>query len=138
MAVILLLIVIVSFFVLINIMNKKKKPVPEIIPNLTSDEGLTRLQVYCCGREQIEKGQTKVIPDGEIIFNVKGFNNKGEEVRLSPGKVSWHKSCPVVKYISETGLTNIATCSVKGKLQRDVWVKYQNGVTFTWKLQFTK
>lgn len=134
------IIIAIALLFIISISKKsKKKPSgaedkdsqPEI-----SDKELTTLKVYCCGGLELLRGENTIVTSEEATYEVKGFNLKGKEVRLNPGKVIWKCSCKVVKFQSEFGLMNIISCSIKGNPKRNVWVKYSNGVTFTWKIQF--
>lgn len=123
--------------------KKKIKPV-EVIDepdeDLGSDEDLANLEVYYCDENacdlELEKRQVITTKTKETCFEVKGFDIKGNEVALKPNNLTWGASCGCVKFGSETGDTNCITCSIRGNLKRNIWVKYKNGVTFTWKIQF--
>lgn len=135
---IIIIILIVLAAVLFLKFRKKNKPV-EIIDEpkeeLGSDENLAILKAYHLDKE-IKKGQIIVTEDKEPLFKARGFDIKEKEVELKPGDLTWGKSCPCVKFTSETGDMNFITCSSRGSLKRNVWVKYKNGVTFAWKIQF--
>jgi len=136
-------VIIIAILAIYSISNKSKgkqeegeKPeVTEIKPTV-KDKKLTNLKVYCCGGLELKRGQATIVTNEEATYEVKGFNIKGEELILEPNQVTWGKSCPVVKLRSETGLINIISCSNKGKLNRNVWVRYSNGVGFGWTIQF--
>ena len=123
--------------------KKKSKPI-EVIDepkeDLVSDEDLAILEVYYCDENacdfKIEKGQVIITKTKETCFEVRGFDLKGNEVALRSERLTWGASCPCVKFGSETGDTNCITCSIKGDSKRSVWVKYKNGVTFAWRMQF--
>lgn len=133
---ILALVVIVKF-------KKKAKPVEvieETEEELGSDEDLADLKVYYCDEDacdiELEKKQVMTTKSKETCFEVKGFDIKGNKVALKPNNLTWGASCGCSKWGSETGDTNCITCSIRGDSKRNVWVKYKNGVTFTWKIQF--
>ena len=102
---------------------------------IISDEELTHLKAYCCGGKEIERGAIEAVK-GNVTYEIKGFNIKGEEIKLNPDKISWQCSCQVVKFEHETGIINTISCANKGDYKRNIWVKYKNGVTFSWKIQF--
>lgn len=131
-------IIILVGIALFLIFRKKKKPVVDIETEeeMGSDADLTRLQVYCCGGIELERGKVIIVTEEETSYEVKGFDIKGKEVLLKSNKITWKASCPCVKFMKETGLANVISCSIKGELRRNVSVKYTNGVTFSWKIKF--
>lgn len=140
---IILLILGILALILIIKFKRKAKPV-EVIDEpeeeLGSDEDLANLKVYYCDEKacdlEIEKGQVVITKAKETCFEVRGFDIKGNEVALRPDNLTWGASCGCTKFGSKTGDTNCVTCSIRGKLKRNFWVKYNNGVTFPWKIQF--
>ena len=138
MTIFLLIIAIALFFVFVNITRKKKKPEPkpETETVLATDEGLTELKVYCCGGEELEQNQIKVVK-GEMDFFVKGFNQAGKELTLNPKLITWQCSCPCVKFASANGLANEIYSTIQGDYLRNIWVKYKTK-SFKWKMQFIK
>lgn len=135
MLAVIIILIVIAFFL---IFRKKKKPEPiiETEEEMRSDIDLTRLQVYCCGGVEINRGETIIVIDEESSYEVRGFDIEGKEVLLKSNKVTWKCSCPCVKFMKETGLANVISCSIKGELKRNVSVKYTNGVTFSWRIQF--
>ena len=137
------IIIIVIVFLFIISISKKPKRKPSGAEDtecvdckpLGIDADLKKLYVYIKGIK-IKQNETMITTKKETGFTVKGFNTKGNEVELQPGELTWGKSCPVVKWKNKTGLENTVTCSYQGKPKRNVWVKYKNGVTFGWKIQF--
>jgi len=125
--------------VLFKMAYKKK---PNIINETTEEEILLqveprKLKVFCksCGDTELKSGE--IIPiTGVGFFSVKGYTLKGEEVRLNSNELSWGSSCSCVKFTSTEGLDNCLSCSLGDK--RDVWIKYSNGITFGWRIDFGK
>jgi len=136
MTIFLLVIAIGLFFVILNALRKRKKPEPKPETILATDEGLTLLKVYCCGGEELEQNQTKVVK-GEMDFFVKGFNQAGKELTLKPKLITWQCSCACVKFASATGPTNEIYSTIQGDIVRKIWVRY-NTKSFTWRMQFIK
>jgi len=135
-----IIIILVALFLTIGITKKQKdKKNKEDIElknseSLGSDTDLNKLQVYYNGGIKITAGETIVTAE-ELTLTVKGFDIKGKEVYLNPNKITWNHSCQCVKFGNNTGIVNTVNCSIKGKLKRNVWVKYGNR-TFSWKIQF--
>ncbi len=135
----LVILAIALVIVLFKMANKKK---PNIINETTVEEILLqvepkKLKVFCksCGDTELKSGETIPIT-GVGCFSVKGYTLKGEEVRLNSNELSWGSSCSCVKFTSTGGIDNCLSCSL-GSL-RNVWVKYSNGITFSWKIDFGK
>ncbi len=61
---------------------------------------------------------------------------KDERKVLWPNKVLWSCGCSIVKFKNPSGLSNIISCKNKSDTARSIWVKYQNGVNFVWKIVF--
>ena len=135
-----IIIILVALIFLIIAITKKQKGKTnkdsECIncETLGSDADLFKLQVYYNGGIKITEGETIVTAE-ELTLTVKGFDIKGKEVYLSPNKITWEKSCQSVKFGYDTGIVNTVNCSIKGNLQKNVWVKYGSR-TFSWKIQF--
>jgi hypothetical protein len=122
----------------INVNKKKGKEVIGEAEVLISDVELKHLKVYCstCGDTEVKAGSTIKAIENKGCFSVKGFNAEGKETILLASKVSWKSSCKTVYWESNIGLTNCVSCS--GGQCRNVWVKYSNGVTLSWKIDFNK
>lgn len=136
---ILIIVSVVLVLIFVKMANKNK---PNII-NETAEEGILLmvepkiLKVFCetCGNKEVKSGETIPIK-GSGCFYVKGYTLKGEEVRLNGYQLSWDSSCGCVQFAEEKALKNCISCSL-GSL-RNIWVKYSNGVTFSWKIDFGK
>ncbi|HDK27398.1 MAG TPA: hypothetical protein ENG48_09995 [Candidatus Atribacteria bacterium] len=135
---IIILIIILILFLKWDVKEKKTEEDSQEKPKeeLGKDTDLRMLQVYYNGGERVKKGKTIKTEEDEITFEVKGYDFEEKEVRLNPNKITWGKSCGCVKWEKEKGLINTAYCKNKGKQERNVWVKYTNGITFPWKIQF--
>ena len=136
---ILIIVSVVLVLIFVKMANKKK---PNIINETAVEEILLtvepkKLKVFCetCGNSEVKSGETIPIL-GSGCFFVKGYTLKGEEVRLNGYQLSWDSSCGCVKFAEEKGPKNCLSCSL-GNL-RNVWVKYSNGVTLSWKIDFGK
>ena len=136
---ILIIVSVVLVLIFVKMANKKK---PNIINETVEEEILLqvepkKLKVFCetCGNAEVKSGETIPIK-GSGCFYVKGYTLKGEEVRLNGYQMSWDSSCGCVKFAEEKALKNCISCSLG--LIRSVWIKYSNGVTFNWKIDFGK
>jgi hypothetical protein len=131
-----IVIILVIFFILYNLKGKKEKE-KEAEP-LISDVELKQLKVYChtCGDTEVKSGSTIKAIENKGCFSVKGFNAEGKETVLLASKVSWNSSCACCKWESNIGIENCISCT--SGLIRNVWVKYSNGVTLSWKINFNK
>ena len=135
-----IIVILVALFLILSIAKKQKGKINEGDSEcidckiLGSDADLFKLQVYYNGGIKITEGET-IVTTEDITLTVKGFDIKGKEVYLSPNKITWEKSCQSVKFGYDTGVVNTVNCSIKGNIQRNVWVKYGSR-TFSWKIQF--
>jgi len=133
-----IIIVLVILAIILYSLLKNKKEEEEIEDEeeliLSLFEELKKLKVYYNGKEIQEGSILKINNIEQGCFLVKGYNVKGEELALSGLDLSWHASCQVVHWQRETGLSNCVTCNCSGI--RSVWVKYTNGVSFRWKIEF--
>jgi len=133
--------IIVILAILISLYSlrvKKEKEKEEETEPLVSDVELKQLKVYChtCGDTEVKSESTIKAIENKVCFLVKGFNAEGKETLLLASKVSWHSSCAVCKWESDIGITNCVNCTA-GNI-RNVWVRYTNGVTLSWKIDFNK
>ena len=138
---ILIIVSVVLVLIFVKMANKKK---PNIINETAVEEILLtvepkKLKVFCetCGNAEVKSGETIPIK-GSGCFYVKGYTLKGEEVRLEGDKLSWACSCSCVHFGSVIGKDNCISCTNKTDVNRVIWIKYSNGVTFTWKINFGK
>jgi hypothetical protein len=122
----------------INVNKKKEKETVGEAEVLLSDIELKHLKVYCstCGDTEVKAGSTIKAIENKGCFSVKGFNAEGKETVLLASKVSWNSSCQVCKWENDIGIRNCVSCN--NGLIRSVWIKYSNGVTFNWKIDFGK
>ena len=116
---------------------KKKKVaiINKIKDDLLEDTELKRLKVFCdsCGNAEIKSGS--IIPIKKSgCFSVKGYSLEGKEVKLNFSQLSWSSPCGCVNFANKTALDNCISCSL-GKV-RGISVKYTNGVSFNWRIDF--
>lgn len=128
---------IVLILVAVSIMRGKEKPniEEEDYQPEYDDEDLAYLKVFYKHNE-IERGQDITTYDTYACFRVEGYNLKNYRKVLYPEKMKWNCPCGVVHFDTETGLENCISCKTKGDYKRSISIKYQNGVTFTFRLIF--
>ena len=134
MDIVILVIVAIGLAVLIF---KKKKAViiNEIKDDRAEDTELKYLKVYCESCENAEIKSGSVIPIKKSgCFSVKGYSLEGKEVKLNFSQLSWSSPCGCVNFANKTALDNCISCSL-GKV-RGISVKYTNGVSFNWRIDF--
>lgn len=136
-------IIVVCVLLFIAIQNQKSKKESETIEEIESedyntvydDSDLAYLKVFYKHNE-VMKYQVIQVYDDYACFDVEGYNLLGYRKVLNPEKMEWSCPCGCVRFESKTGLGNCISCSVKGDYQRNISIKYANGVTFSFKLQF--
>lgn len=130
---------IVCVIVLLVIISSTKKEKLEVVEEdyqpEYDDEDLAYLKVFYKHNE-INKGQEIVTYEPYSCFKVEGYNLKNYRKVLYPDKVIWSCACGCVKFESQTGLENCISCKTKGDYKRKISIKYQNGVSFYFKLIF--
>jgi len=135
----LIAIAIVCIFVLI-IISKLIKKTPQIEEGedynpIYDDEDLAYLKVFYKYNE-IQPRQEITTYETFSCFKVEGYNLKGYRKVLYPEKMTWSCACGCVKFESQTGLENCISCKTKGDYKRNISIKYQNSVNFSFRLIF--
>jgi hypothetical protein len=135
----LIAIAIIAVIILALIIKNNSKPKPIIEEDnyqpVYDDEDLAYLKVFYKHNE-ITKRQVIQVYDTYACFKVEGYNLQGHRKVLYPEKMFWKCPCSVVHFENNTGLENCISCKTKGDYKRNIAIKYQNGVTFTFYLQF--
>jgi hypothetical protein len=98
---------------------------------------LKKLFVLYKGRFLVSGEVVEVPYNQNIKFEVKGFDITGtKEACINGSEVMWLKSCEPVQWEYPDGLTNNVLVNNKTvNVARNVWVKYSNGITFSWKVK---
>ena len=126
--------VIIGLIIVFLIVKNSKKLTPITEEVLLEGEPKT-LKVFCgsCGDTELKSGETVPIT-GVGCFSVKGYTLKGEEVRLNSNELTWSCSCSCVHFVNEHAIENCISCS--NGLVRTIRIKYNNGISFTFKINF--
>jgi len=128
---------VVLILVVISIMKKEEKK-PEIVEDYQpeyDDQDLAYLKVFYKYNE-IQPRQEITTYETFSCFKVEGYNLKGYRKVLYPEKMTWSCACGCVKFESQTGLENCISCKTKGDYKRNISIKYQNSVNFSFRLIF--
>lgn len=98
---------------------------------------LKKLQVLYAGRF-LTSGEVVEVPYNKNVgFEAKGFDITGtKEACINGSEVMWLKSCECTHWEYPDGLTNNVLVNSQAKnVARNVWIKYTNGITFSWKVK---
>jgi hypothetical protein len=126
--------VIIGLIIVFLIVKNSKKLTPITEEVLLEGEPKT-LKVFCgsCGDTELKTGEILPI-DKSGCFSVKGYNTEGKEVILYAAKLTWSCSCSCVHFVNEHAIENCISCS--NGLVRTIRIKYNNGISFTFKINF--
>ena len=108
-------------------------PEPEPIPCAE----LAQLGVIYNGRYLV-KGEVIEIPyNTKVLFKVQGLDVTGTlDACIDCEEISWGASCPCTHWGIADGTTNMVwTNNSTLNIQRNVYVKYYNGITFSWRVE---
>ena len=138
--VILGLIIIVIIATINNFKNyKKENEITEAddyyAVDFLTDSSLKMIRVFS-NKGELRSGEAITVTGDSETFFVRGYDRDGREVDLKAHKLSWSSPCNVVKFATKNGLINVINCSVKGDWARNISVRYQGGVSFSWKMIF--
>lgn len=133
---------VIAAIILWILLKPKKKE--EVCDNCEPDEEelceeieLKKLAVIYQGKYLTSQEIVKIPYNTSVTFTVEGFDITGtKEVCIQGNQIMWLKSCPSVHWINNDGRINSVYISNKTKnIAREVWVKYSNGITFSWKVE---
>jgi hypothetical protein len=98
---------------------------------------LKKLNVLYAGRF-LAFGEIVEVPYNQSVsFEVKGFDVTGtKEACINGSEIMWLKSCECTHWEYPDGLTNSVLVNNQTKnMAREVWVRYSNGLGFSWKVK---
>ena len=108
-------------------------PEPEPIPCAE----LWQLKIIYDGRYLVSNEVIEIPYNTKVMFTVQGFDVTDTlDACIDGSQVTWGASCPCTHWGIADGTTNMVwTNNSTLNIQRNVYVKYYNGITFSWRVE---